>query len=683
MMKHPESLDLLEKKDTLHTGICHRHHIPFTMAPTPSAATARFARATAKSEALFVVNHNDTESARPTSEDIVGGSARPCRRRRPVRRRPGSLFVNGGWWCWTTLSLVVLGWTTLSVYNSHWQVWRDNVGNNTDSLRIGSTSDHTNTNNGDGDNDSVENDPLAIVLPKKVLEYDYAKFSFFNQFMQDFYFGGLCHHIFSSSKTPWAPLKNVRGAYFITMMLAEPNNNDNTKNSIPESSSAADIDAIPVSSKPLEERGALGATPKSLIRQALLINITFNCHDVFLKSESGTGNFLSAFYGLRLVAATLGKVAVFTHCDDAHEQQSSLILPWVLGSFPAISIPYAATMPKKSNQLPTASAVATPETMTSGINTKDRRIDQYEWTRPTLESICGLYNYNPLGYMIHELRWDLRRMAIALVGVPSSVDHPALLWAEQYLWPDTTTANSNVSFTTRMQLDQSTALSFLPPPPYSLTPIPRPTMQLSDPVRSQIPLFPNVVLDDSVLHFRCGDLVNSTHASFAWMKFASFSRHLNPASTKSIGIITQPFRNSSQVRDMDGEQEYGDKCLTMVQSFVQHLQERFPSARITVHNGPEETIALAYARMIMAEQTVTGISTFGVFAGAAAFGSSYIFKPNFDSCVNQWLVRDPAIDQIVDNVVLIEEPHMLVKDFRDLWHTQGPESALEWLNSPV
>jgi hypothetical protein len=42
-------------------------------------------------------------------------------------------------------------------------------------------------------------------------------------------------------------------------------------------------------------------------------------------------------------------------------------------------------------------------------------------------------------------------------------------------------------------------------------------------------------------------------------------------------------------------------------AMVDFLQETFPQARVTIHNGRTATIALAYARMIMANQTIGGL----------------------------------------------------------------------------
>jgi hypothetical protein len=64
-------------------------------------------------------------------------------------------------------------------------------------------------------------------------------------------------------------------------------------------------------------------------------------------------------------------------------------------------------------------------------------------------------------------------------------------------------------------------------------------MQLSVPTRDEPPLIPGVVLDDVVIHFRGGDLFNTNHPGYGFMKFSAFSNRILP-NTKSIGIVTQP-----------------------------------------------------------------------------------------------------------------------------------------------
>jgi hypothetical protein len=70
-------------------------------------------------------------------------------------------------------------------------------------------------------------------------------------------------------------------------------------------------------------------------RPTLLI-ITFGCHDIFsVSGGAGTGNWILAFYALRLAASVLGDVNVQMTCPDAIQEQTSLVLPWLMGDFPA------------------------------------------------------------------------------------------------------------------------------------------------------------------------------------------------------------------------------------------------------------------------------------------------------------------------------------------------------------
>jgi hypothetical protein len=68
--------------------------------------------------------------------------------------------------------------------------------------------------------------------------------------------------------------------------------------------------------------------------QSTLLNITFGCQEVFAQKNAGTGNVITAFYGARLAASVLGNVNVQMTCPDAVKEQTSLILPWLMESFP-------------------------------------------------------------------------------------------------------------------------------------------------------------------------------------------------------------------------------------------------------------------------------------------------------------------------------------------------------------
>jgi hypothetical protein len=187
--------------------------------------------------------------------------------------------------------------------------------------------------------------------------------------------------------------------------------------------------------------------------------------------------------------------------------------------------------------------------------------------------------------------------------------------------------------------------------------------------------------DDVVAHFRCGDIISSSHPSFGFMKFSAYIKLISPE-TKSIGIITQPFELTNQSRYFDATKNKRRRCKELVSAFVEQLSESFPEARIIIHNGPKETIALAYARMIMAKQAIVGIGTFGVFPALATFGTGYIRKPDFAVAPNRWLLS-PPVDEHYANVVLFDEPNLLMTyDVKKLRELPGrDENVLNWFRN--
>jgi hypothetical protein len=240
----------------------------------------------------------------------------------------------------------------------------------------------------------------------------------------------------------------------------------------------------------------------------------------------------------------------------------------------------------------------------------------------------------------------LRRMAVALVGIPSSADHPARQWAADHLE------------------DRARA----------------PFMQVAAAL-DDAPLYKNVELDDAVLHFRCGDLISSTHPAFGFMKFGSYSRHLDKKSIQTIGIVTQPFDADAQVRRYDGGQSNKDKCRRVVYAFVEHLQNEFPQAKISIRNDAKETIALTFARMIMARQVVIGISSFGVFPAVATFGQAYIRRPDYARAPNRWLLNNPSIDSVAPYVQLVDEPKLMAVTCKNKWSATNGTAVLNWFQN--
>ena len=323
----------------------------------------------------------------------------------------------------------------------------------------------------------------------------------------------------------------------------------------------------------------------------VLLNVTFGCDDLFRNGKVGTGNFVSLFYALKATARARGNMQVHLQCTDALATKDSLILPWLMGQY------------------------------------------DYDDSQHHIPRACGNYDESPIAYMMDEIRYDLRRMAIALVGIPSP-DHPSAKYARDVLWK---------------QQEPS---------------------QVPNPQPGDAPLIPNVFLDDAVLHFRCGDLMESTHGGFSLMKFDDYSRHFSPA-VRSIGVVTQPFANAQQQRSNDVGQE--DKCRIVVTALVEHLHERFPHARVTVHNGPNETIALGYARLIMAKQAVAGVSSFGVFGPIANFGRGFVRRPDYNRVPNLWLLdleRDEELALQSRDITLFDAPDRLpVAKINKMWRS--------------
>jgi hypothetical protein len=165
------------------------------------------------------------------------------------------------------------------------------------------------------------------------------------------------------------------------------------------------------------------------------------------------------------------------------------------------------------------------------------------------------------------------------------------------------------------------------------------------------------------------------------MKFSFFSRIIS-LEARSIGIVTQPFKG--QKRGTDGKQKNEQRCKIVVHALMDYLQDKFPNARISLRNNPSENIALSYARMIMANQTIAGVSSFPLVPAMATFGYGYIRKPT--SGVFGWLVA-PPVDTMADTrstIFLMDEPGILTSaTLVKLWDkdADGEAKILEWFQN--
>jgi len=349
----------------------------------------------------------------------------------------------------------------------------------------------------------------------------------------------------------------------------------------------------------------------------ITLNVTFGCKELYEESRIGSVNFINLLYGIRLAAHVYGNVDVYLTCHDANEKKRDLILPWLMGWLPSRPA-------KQKSSIPVSTDI-----------------------------LCNNYSSPKLSYMYKEMQYDLRKMAVGLMGIPHP-EHPSAVFAERFLWSK----------------DWSTELGSMANR-YPQLPLPQ---------RNDLPPFPasSYELDDAVLHFRCGDLMDSTDKRYAFMKFNGYVRHISSAA-KSIGILTQPFDgNGAQGRKADADSKKRDRCRIVVHSLVQFIEERYPHAKVNIRNSEGETIALTYARMIMANQTIAGISSFGVLPAIATFGTGYLREPDYPSAPQRWLLH-PRIDELAENVVLFKEPKFIkVEDMKDLWEKHGEAGVLKW-----
>jgi hypothetical protein len=348
----------------------------------------------------------------------------------------------------------------------------------------------------------------------------------------------------------------------------------------------------------------------------IIVNITFSCHDLYHNSTIGTGNFIGLLYAIRLIARIYGDVYVSYTCTDADVTKKDLILPWLMGWFPGRPM-------KENNTIPFS-----------------------------VNSMCGQFSLPPLSYMYKEIQYDLRKMAIGLLGIPSS-DHPSALFAENNLWSQTSRSTK------------------IPSLGISLLPIPTP---------NDSPLYTRdeYELDDTVIHFRCGDVMDSDHPMFFFLKFSGYTRYISHE-TSSIGVITQPFEVGTQTRKVDSDQYKLDRCRIVVHSLEQYIKERYPNARVQIRNNVNETIALTCARMIMANQTIVGVSSFNIMPAISTFGTSYMHLPRSNHTSQVSWLSNPRIDTLINNVILFDDPNVIsARNMKQLWKNDGEIGVLNW-----
>jgi hypothetical protein len=172
------------------------------------------------------------------------------------------------------------------------------------------------------------------------------------------------------------------------------------------------------------------------------VHVSFGCDDLFRNNHYGTGNFLMSIYILRSTAKAIGNVDVLVTCHDAQEQKGVLILPWLTGWFPHND------SGSLLDDVVNASHAKKCRTMKQRIS-------------------------SPLGERVADIQFELRKMAVALVGIPNR-EHPSHSFSQENLWKEQ---------------KEDTVL---------------PVYGIRSPHKDEKPIVPDVILDDAVLHFRCG-----------------------------------------------------------------------------------------------------------------------------------------------------------------------------------
>jgi hypothetical protein len=374
-----------------------------------------------------------------------------------------------------------------------------------------------------------------------------------------------------------------------------------------------------------------------------IYNVSFSCDDLFHAAQSaGTGNIMMTFYSLRRMAQQIGNIDVTITCNDANATKDKLILPWLMGSFPRTY--WYNQSDGNNNKL---------------FQSSSNPLCEYMHYPVVSASSCK--SYNPMD-MYQDIIFELRRMAIALVGTLDE-HHPAHAWAENNLW----------------QMNDT------------LVHFKNSQMQLTTPQKSDQPILSNIEIDDVAFHFRCGDIITTKNKNYGFMKFRSYSKRLESKQQektqfRSIGIVTQPFSGSSQVRQNDKSHRIDDKCHTVLYAFKHFLEEQnytyvifdkngstqVEKVRVSIRNNEEEFITTAYARLIMAKHVVvTGKSSFARFAALASFSKEIYMRHDTQNTFAELM---PSIHQT-------KEPIITTVECQQLWDKSNDETVIQRLSS--
>jgi len=156
------------------------------------------------------------------------------------------------------------------------------------------------------------------------------------------------------------------------------------------------------------------------------------------------------------------------------------------------------------------------------------------------------------------------------------------------------------------------------------------------------------VLDDVVVHFRCGDILTFPMSEYGFVRYHAYADAIDAAATNSIGIVTAPL-DKSRCRKFDCKAL--DKCEALLGDLVLNLQARFPGVSVHIRNGPKESIKSSFGRMTLAKkQVICGPSTFCVLPAIATVGQAHIVQSDR---LYPWVAK---VAEAEPNIHLITDP---------------------------
>lgn len=205
----------------------------------------------------------------------------------------------------------------------------------------------------------------------------------------------------------------------------------------------------------------------------------------------------------------------------------------------------------------------------NNVHSSDMRIISEEGRHHHGHRILNPGDFLPLKLMNPWMNHDLRRIAIAIVGVhPTNSNHASHAFAEKYLLPESKL------------------------PPFSPTPATGSIYRV--PIHEYYqngPLHPNTQLDDVVIHYRCGDVIAAGWGDFGPFYYPKYEEYVKYISSevKSIGIVTQPFATGDniQARHKDHVEESGERCKYLVEGLIDYLKTHLYNKEIeyNIHGG--------------------------------------------------------------------------------------------------